>query len=99
MRPEEYGYKKMKLKKDIEIEKSADGYVLGGADMDASEYDMLTPLSDEAVYLISEIGEEEFDEDTLASMLCSRFGMDYARAIEEALELMNHWEEIGIKRW
>ena len=46
MRPEEYGYKKMKLKKDIEIEKSADGYVLGGADMDASEYDMLTPLSD-----------------------------------------------------
>ena len=33
----------MRLKKDIEIEKGPDGYVLGG-DMDASEYDMLVPL-------------------------------------------------------
>lgn len=89
----------MKLKKDIEIEKGADGYVLGGGDMDASEYDMLVPLSDEAVYLIREIGQEDFDEDILASMLCSKFGMDYTRAIEEALVLMNHWEEIGIIRW
>lgn len=89
----------MRLKKDIEIEKGADGYVLGGGNMDVSEYDMLTPLSDEAAYLIMEIGEEEFDEDTLAGMLCSKFGMEYARAIEEALVLMNHWEEIGIIRW
>lgn len=89
----------MKLKKDIEIEKGPDGYVLGGEGMEVSEYDMLTPLSDEAVFLIREVGQDEFDEDTLASMLCSEFGMDYTRALEEALELMNHWQDIGITRW
>ena len=89
----------MKLKKDIEIEKGPDGYVLGGEGMEASEYDMLTPLSDEAVFLIREIGQEEFDADTLAGMLCSEFGMDYTRSLEEALVLMNHWQDIGIKRW
>lgn len=89
----------MKLKKDIEIEKGPDGYILGGEEMEASEYDMLTPLSDEAVFLIREIGQDEFDEDTLAGMLCSEFGMDYTRALEEALVLMNHWQDIGITRW
>lgn len=89
----------MKLKKNIEIEKGPDGYVLGGDGMEALEYDMLTPLSDEAVYLIQSIGQEEFDEDTLANLLCSEFGMDYTRAIEEALVLMNHWQDIGITRW
>ncbi|MCF2593118.1 hypothetical protein I6E11_04780 [Bacteroides caecigallinarum] len=89
----------MKLKKNIEIEKGPDGYILGGEDMEASEYDMLTPLSDEAAYLIQAIGQEEFDEDTLATMLCSEFGMDYTRALEEALVLMNHWQDIGIIRW
>ena len=49
----------MKLKKDIEIEKGPDGYVLGGGDMEASEYDMLTPLSDEAVFLIEKVGQDE----------------------------------------
>lgn len=88
----------MRLKKDIKIEKGPDGYVLGG-DMEASEYDMLVPLSDEAVFLIREIGQEEFDEDILASMLCSEFGMDYTRALDEALVLMNHWQDIGITRW
>ena len=99
MRSEGYGFKKMKLKKNIEIEKGPDGYILGGEDMEASEYDMLTPLSDEAVYLIQAIDQEEFDEDTLATMLCSEFGMDYTRALEEALVLMNHWQDIGIIRW
>ncbi len=89
----------MKLKKGIEIEKGPDGYVLGGDVMEALEYDMLIPLSDEAVFLIQSIGQEEFDEDTLASLLCSEFGMDYTRAIEEALVLMNHWQDIGITRW
>ena len=51
------------------------------------------------MFLIREIGQEEFDEDTLAGMLCSEFGMDYTRALDEALALMNHWQDIGITRW
>lgn len=88
----------MRLKKDIELEKGPDGYILGGSDMEASEYDMLIPLSDEAAFLIREIGQEEFDEDTLAEMLCSEFGMDYNRALDDALVYMNHWQDIGITR-
>lgn len=88
----------MRLKKDIELEKRPDGYILGGSDMEASEYDMLIPLSDEAAFLIREIGQEEFDEDTLAEMLCSEFGMDYSRALDDALVYMNHWQDIGITR-
>lgn len=89
----------MKLKKDIEIEKGPDGYVLGGGGMEASEYDMLVPLSEEAVFLIEKVGQDEFDEDTLAGLLCSEFDMDYSRAIDEALAYMNHWQDIGITRW
>lgn len=90
----------MRLCKNIEIEKGPDGFVLGGDILEPSEeYDILAPLSDEAVFLINNLYNKEFDEDTLAQMLCEEFGMDYAMAIDEALLLMNYWQDIGIIEW
>lgn len=90
----------MKLSKGIEIENSPDGFVLGGNIMEQSEeYDVLAPLSEEAVFLINNIGEREFDEDILAQMLCEEFDMEYSVAIDEALSLMNHWQDMGIIEW
>ena len=90
----------MRLSKGIEIEDGSDGFILGGDFIEESEeYDVLAPLSEEAVFLLKNIGERDFDEDYLAQMLCDEFGMDYTRALDEALSLMNHWQDIGIIEW
>lgn len=89
----------MRLKNGINIEEGPDGIILGSDNKDISEYDILIPLSEEAAFLIKNLGTEEFDEDLLASMLCNKFGMDFTIALDEALSLMNHWEEMGIVKW
>lgn len=90
----------MKFSKNIKIEEGPDGFILGGDFIERSEeYDVLAPLSEEAVFLIRTIGKSDFDEDYLAQLLVEEFGLDYSRAIDEALSLMNHWQDIGIIEW
>ena len=90
----------MRFSKNIKIEEGPDGFILGGGFVEQSEeYDVLAPLSEETVFLIKTIGNRDFDEDTLSQLLCEEFGMDYSRAIDEALTLMNHWQDIGIIEW
>lgn len=91
----------MKLSKGIKIENSPDGFLLYGDTLESQEeeYDFLAPLSEEAVFLINNIGDKDFDEDMLAQMLCEKFGMEYTVALDEALSLMNHWQDMGIIEW
>lgn len=59
-------------------------------------FNKLVTFNDTAAYLWENICGKEFDEDTLASLLIGRYGIDEALAQRDAKAISSQWAELGL---
>lgn len=60
------------------------------------DFTKLIILNSSAEYLWKEVEGKEFDADTLASLLISRYGIDEQLAQKDACAIASQWEEAGL---
>ena len=86
----------MKRKSDFELRKIGDENVLIALGAKSVDFSKIISFNDSAAKLWNELGEKDFNEKDLASMLTEWYDVDSERALKDAEDLMNAWYNVGI---
>lgn len=60
------------------------------------DFSRIISFNETAAYLWRRLGNEDFDEETVADCLVEEYEVDRTTALADAARLMRSWEEAGI---
>ena len=86
----------MKKKKDFELRKIGDENVLIALGAKSIDFSKIISFNGSATKLWNALGDEDFNESDLASMLTEWYDVDDERALQDARNLIDAWYNAGI---
>ena len=86
----------MKKKDGFILREIGSEYVLTCEGLDNVDFSQIISFNDSAATLWTEIGDEEFDVQTLADILTKCYEVDEQTASDDAQTLVTEWQRIGI---
>ena len=86
----------MKKKSGFEIRKVGEENIIIATGIKNIDFNHIISMNKSAVLLWKEIGDNEFDRNTLANILNSHYNVDMETATSDAEDLIHQWLQAGI---
>lgn len=85
----------MRIKNNFALRRVVDEYIMVFNTGHGYDYTKAIALNDTAAYLIESTGQEEFDAETWARLLSTRYEVDEATALTDVKDLIAKFAEAG----
>ena len=86
----------MKKKQGFEIRRIGNEDLIVASGMENIEFSNIISMNASSAYLWKQIGENEFDENSVAALLLQKYDVDEATAKADAADIINQWLKAGI---
>lgn len=86
----------MKKKQGFEIRRIGNEDIIVASGMENIDFSNIISMNASSAYLWKQIGENEFDENSVAALLLQKYDVDEATAKADAADIINQWLKAGI---
>lgn len=86
----------MKIKQGFRLRTVGREYIVTGEGLAQIHFNKLISLNTSATYLWQEVEEKDFDVQTLADLLVSKYNIPVEQALTDATDVAKSWIEAGI---
>lgn len=86
----------MKIKKGFELRDICGEKVILATGIENVDFNQMISLNETAAYLWQNIGENEFDAQRLANLLCDAYEVSPETALADAQSVIKQWTNCGI---
>ena len=86
----------MKVKKGFELRQIGSENVVIASGVENINFNSIISMNSSCAWLWQQIETKEFDENTLAELLISKYNIDAATALQDAGEIAKQWLAAGI---
>ena len=86
----------MKIKEGFKLRTVGGEYIVSGEGLEQINFNKLIALNASAAYLWQEVDGKEFDKQTLADLLVSKYDILAEQALADASDIADNWIKAGI---
>lgn len=86
----------MKIKQGFELRDICGEKVILATGIENVDFNQMISLNETAAYLWQNIGENEFDAQRLADLLCDAYEVSHETALADAQSVIKQWTNCGI---
>ncbi|MFV0417419.1 MAG: PqqD family protein [Dysgonomonas sp.] len=86
----------MKIKEGFKLRAVGNEYIVSGEGLQQINFNKLISLNSSAAYLWQQIESKEFNKQTLADLLTTKYNISDEQALADATDVANNWIEAGI---
>lgn len=86
----------MKIKNGFVLREMCGENIVAGEGLEHINFNKLISLNSTAAYLWNELVGKEFDTETMAELLISRYGIDKELAMKDSENLIRSWVDAGV---
>ena len=86
----------MKIKEGFELRQIGNEYVIVASGIENINFNSIISMNSSSAWLWQQVEAKEFDENSLAELLLSKYNVDEATAQHDAKEIAEQWLAAGI---
>lgn len=86
----------MKIKDGFKLRKVGGEFIISGEGLSQINFNKLIALNVSATYLWQKVEGSIFDEETLAQLLVSKYGISKEDALKDSSDIIKSWLDVGI---
>ena len=86
----------MRIKDGFKLRTLGSEYIVSGEGLQQIDFNKLIALNSSAAYLWQEIEGKEFNEQTLAGLLVSKYNVSDSDALADATDIAKEWIDAGM---
>ncbi len=86
----------MKIKRGFKLRTVGNEHIVTGEGLEQIDFNKLIALNSSATYLWQLVEDKEFEIQTLAELLTSKYNIPTKQALTDATDIANSWIEAGI---
>ena len=86
----------MRIRQGFKLRTVGKEYIVAGEGLAQIDFNKLISLNRSAAYLWQEVEGKDFDEQTLADLLVSKYDIPAGQALADAADIATNWIEAGI---
>ena len=86
----------MKKVKGLTLRHIGDEAILLAESLELVDFNCLVTLNSSAAYIWESLADDDFDADTIASLLTARYDVDELTARNDSLQLIDKWIQASI---
>lgn len=86
----------MRISKGFKMRDLCGVNIVTPSGLEQANFNKMMTLNETAAFLWESIKESDFNEETLADLLCSEYEVSRETALADAVKLINDWKEAGV---